>query len=765
MVVINQITNFRFGNSFFLGTIDNLNTIANVIPGIGVANKALVLDANNSINNINNISCSSITFGGINKSAASWLTTGIQFNTIPTTYTITDAPAYTTVASAVIRSFGGSSTISSTNANVIITNVASLYIGGTPLAGTNVTITNNYSLWIASGRILFGSNIASTSTTTGTLVITGGLGVSGSLYATSLSGTLLIAAQPNITSVGTLTGLTMGGVLAMGTNNITGTGNIGGTLSTVAQPNITSVGTLTSLAITGSLTVGGNVVTGSQLSYLSGITAGTVTASKVLVVDASSNIATINTLTVNNININTGFNFGGTNVSTASWLTTGIQLSTLSTTYTNNSTSISGTAATAVINSFAQCTIAATNLTVTTTNAATVYIANAPLAGTNMTLTNKYALWVAAGNVLFAGNLTVSGILSGILSTVAQPNITSVGTLTGLTMGGTLAMGTNNITGTGNIGGTLITVAQPNITSVGTLTGLTMGGTLAMGTNNITGTGNIGGTLTTVAQPNITSVGDLTDLTVNGISILNGSTGINKISTPGMQAEINSATGSCLRLSYNAPSSAATVYTDLKVSSVGNLKIATSGPSVLIGNTTNIVMPLELGTTTYTIPTSFGWLKSNGTIGSSASGTSTTYSLRANGRILCNTEIDVLSDARVKTNITSLDADFCKQFIINTVPVSYNFTHVEDEKTHYGYLAQDIIRAGYDQLVSIVPNETLQEVIDSDGFVSPAGKQLTLCYDEIIPILAKNISILYEENNQLKEQINTLMKLIKNKIE
>ena len=725
MVVINQITNFRFGNSFFLGTIDNLNTIANVIPGIGVANKALVLDANNSINNINNISCSSITFGGINKSAASWLTTGIQFNTIPTTYTITDAPAYTTVASAVIRSFGGSSTISSTNANVIITNVASLYIGGTPLAGTNVTITNNYSLWIASGRILFGSNIASTSTTTGTLVITGGLGVSGSLYATSLSGTLLIAAQPNITSVGTLTGLTMGGVLAMGTNNITGTGNIGGTLSTVAQPNITSVGTLTSLAITGSLTVGGNVVTGSQLSYLSGITAGTVTASKVLVVDASSNIATINTLTVNNININTGFNFGGTNVSTASWLTTGIQLSTLSTTYTNNSTSISGTAATAVINSFAQCTIAATNLTVTTTNAATVYIANAPLAGTNMTLTNKYALWVAAGNVLFAGNLTVSGILSGILSTVAQPNITSVGTLTGLTMGGTLAMGTNNITGTGNIGGTL----------------------------------------TTVAQPNITSVGDLTDLTVNGISILNGSTGINKISTPGMQAEINSATGSCLRLSYNAPSSAATVYTDLKVSSVGNLKIATSGPSVLIGNTTNIVMPLELGTTTYTIPTSFGWLKSNGTIGSSASGTSTTYSLRANGRILCNTEIDVLSDARVKTNITSLDADFCKQFIINTVPVSYNFTHVEDEKTHYGYLAQDIIRAGYDQLVSIVPNETLQEVIDSDGFVSPAGKQLTLCYDEIIPILAKNISILYEENNQLKEQINTLMKLIKNKIE
>ena len=68
--------------------------------------------------------------------------------------------------------------------------------------------------------------------------------VPASLSATAL--TLTTAAQPNITSVGTLTGLTV-------------SGNIAGTLTTAAQPNITSVGTLTSLT-SGSITSTGNSV-------------------------------------------------------------------------------------------------------------------------------------------------------------------------------------------------------------------------------------------------------------------------------------------------------------------------------------------------------------------------------------------------------------------------------------------------------------------------------------------------------------------------
>ena len=65
------------------------------------------------------------------------------------------------------------------------------------------------------------------------------------------------------------------------------------------------------------------------------------------------------------------------------------------------------------------------------------------------------------------------------LTTAAQPNITSVGTLTGLTV-------------SGNIAGTLTTAAQTNITSVGTLTGLTVSGGLAVDTTtfNVDNTNN-----------------------------------------------------------------------------------------------------------------------------------------------------------------------------------------------------------------------------------------------------------------------------------
>ena len=61
---------------------------------------------------------------------------------------------------------------------------------------------------------------------------------------------------------------------------------------------------------------------------------------------------------------------------------------------------------------------------------------------------------------------------------------------------------------------TLTTAAQPNITSVGTLTGLTV-------------SGNIAGTLTTAAQTNITSVGTLSNLTVNGLTTITGQNSLN----------------------------------------------------------------------------------------------------------------------------------------------------------------------------------------------------------------------------------------------
>lgn len=74
-------------------------------------------------------------------------------------------------------------------------------------------------------------------------------------------------------------------------------------------------------------------------------------------------------------------------------------------TWTDNNTAGSGTAASWVGHAFQRPTLAASNTGVTTTNAATVYIPNAPLAGSNQTLTNPWALWIDAGNVRFDDNI------------------------------------------------------------------------------------------------------------------------------------------------------------------------------------------------------------------------------------------------------------------------------------------------------------------------------------------------------------------------
>jgi hypothetical protein len=122
---------------------------------------------------------------------------------------------------------------------------------------------------------------------------------------------------------------------------------------------------------------------------------------------------------------------------------------------------------------------------------------------------------------------TTSTFISGQLTTASQPSITAVGTLGSLAVSGNIAAGNVSATkGTfTNVQGTILTASQTNITAVGTLGLLTVSGNIAAGNVSATkGTfTGIQGTLLTSSQPNITTVGDLGSLTVDGASTLSGS--------------------------------------------------------------------------------------------------------------------------------------------------------------------------------------------------------------------------------------------------
>lgn len=109
---------------------------------------------------------------------------------------------------------GGSATLSVTPSVVTMAPTASSTIDNIAV-GATTRASGAFTTLTANNAVTFTANTASSSTTTGSLVVTGGIGASGTIYAGAfngnLTGTLQTAAQPNITSTGSLTipGLTV----------------------------------------------------------------------------------------------------------------------------------------------------------------------------------------------------------------------------------------------------------------------------------------------------------------------------------------------------------------------------------------------------------------------------------------------------------------------------------------------------------------------------------------------------------------------------
>ena len=122
---------------------------------------------------------------------------------------------------ATTGSFTGDVTMNGSSATVTIspTTVTMSPTGTSNINNMNIGATTRgsgaFTSLAANAAVTLTANTASTTTSTGTLVVTGGVGVSGqvtatSVSATNLTGTVQTAAQPNITSVGS-SGLSVAG--------------------------------------------------------------------------------------------------------------------------------------------------------------------------------------------------------------------------------------------------------------------------------------------------------------------------------------------------------------------------------------------------------------------------------------------------------------------------------------------------------------------------------------------------------------------------
>lgn len=152
-------------------------------------------------------------FGGLGASGASTLV--MPTNTVTTV--TSDGTNYIVLSedgSALVATTGsftgnvdmsGASATVNINASTVNINPSSGTMNNVTIGGTNRAAGSFIGL-NANGQVNFTSNTASSSTTTGTLVVTGGIGVTGTVYAGglngNLTGTVQTASQPNITAIG-----------------------------------------------------------------------------------------------------------------------------------------------------------------------------------------------------------------------------------------------------------------------------------------------------------------------------------------------------------------------------------------------------------------------------------------------------------------------------------------------------------------------------------------------------------------------------------
>ena len=178
-----------------------------------------------------------------------------------------------------------------------------------------------------------------------------------------------------------------------------------------------------------------------------------------------------------------------------------------------------------------------------------------------------------------------------------------------------------------------------------------------------------------------------------------------------------------------------------------------SGIAIATG-TLNGYVTINTGRT-ITTSAAYGYLTTAGAGTYPGGSQSVSISLYANNRIW-GQEIDAFSDERMKDIQGEITLEDGLKLVNNLKPIKYKWKEGDDKCIKAGYSAQQVIKSGFDHLVSIIPNEGLEETIDEDGFMSPKDTQFSMNYDQVTPYHGVVIKHLLEQIELLKEEIREL---------
>lgn len=185
------------------------------------------------------------------------------------------------------------------------------YLNGVQIA----TVGTLFSGGTVANPTSFTASTPSTSNVTGAVVVTGGMGVAGSSYLSAVFARSLVTELSISAATLTIGGVTelqadvsTGDLTTNGTNETSGNltaanvsafkgtfTQVAGTLQTAAQPNVTSVGTLSSLAVAGNITASNITLTWGNVTAANATLSGKLTTANLAVTQAVTVTGNINT--------------------------------------------------------------------------------------------------------------------------------------------------------------------------------------------------------------------------------------------------------------------------------------------------------------------------------------------------------------------------------------------------------------------------------------------------------------------------------------
>ena len=189
------------------------------------------------------------------------------------------------------------------------------------------------------------------------------------------------------------------------------------------------------------------------------------------------------------------------------------------------------------------------------------------------------------------------------------------------------------------------------------------------------------------------------------------------------------------------------------INSVEKMRLDTSG-NLGIGMTPTYL--LDVSHTSQTVAASYGYLNSAGSVSTGTNTGSVNFSARFSGRIHVTSEIDVVSDHRMKKDISDIEEDFVNKFI-SIKPKIYTKKATGD--VELGYIAQDVVKQNLKPLYQL-HQEIVDELIEEDGFINPKDSIFTLNYIKMVPVLHKKIQMMDEEIKKLKMSENNSIIII-----